>query len=258
VPFTGSHPAAVVPLLRTALVPSALVIGSMIPDLPYYVPVPVSSTATHSAVGVVGIDLVLGVAVFAVWQLVLAPAVVGLAPAGLRDRLAPALPVHPRRHVRSVAAVALVVASLVVGAATHVLWDTFTHADRWGTDHVAWLGAMHGPIEGYRWMQHAGTVVGAAVLVVSAARWWVHTPRAPGAQRVPALGRREAGICVAIVGVCLAVGAATGLVSGVADGGLREGVFLAATWGGGAAAAAALLCALACRPRLRATARLDH
>ncbi|HEY6889589.1 MAG TPA: DUF4184 family protein, partial [Solirubrobacter sp.] len=119
-PFTGSHPAAVVPLLRTGLVPSALVIGSMIPDLPYYVPVPVSSTVTHSAAGVIGVDLVLGVAVFAVWQLVLAPAVVGLAPPGVRDRLAPGLPVHPRRHVRSLAAVALVLASLVIGAATHV------------------------------------------------------------------------------------------------------------------------------------------
>jgi hypothetical protein len=151
-----------------------------------------------------------------------------------------------------VAAVALVLASLVVGAATHVLWDTFTHAARWGTNHVAWLGAMHGPLEGYRWMQYAGGVVGAAVLAATAARWWSRTPRAPGAQRVPALGRRRAGICVAIVGVFLAAGAATGLVSGLAGGGLREGVFLAATWGGGAASAAAVVCAVACMPRLRA------
>jgi len=36
VPFTGSHPAAVLPLLRTPLPSAALVIGSLVPDLPYY------------------------------------------------------------------------------------------------------------------------------------------------------------------------------------------------------------------------------
>ena len=35
-PFTGSHPAAVLPFLRSGLPPSALVIGSMAPDFPYY------------------------------------------------------------------------------------------------------------------------------------------------------------------------------------------------------------------------------
>lgn len=37
-PFTGSHPAAVLPLLRWGLIPSALVIGSMSPDLGYFLP----------------------------------------------------------------------------------------------------------------------------------------------------------------------------------------------------------------------------
>ena len=40
-PFTLAHPAAVIPLcgiLRRASVPSALIIGSMAPDLVYFVP----------------------------------------------------------------------------------------------------------------------------------------------------------------------------------------------------------------------------
>ncbi|MEI5672079.1 MULTISPECIES: DUF4184 family protein [unclassified Nocardioides] len=36
-PFTLVHPAAVLPLVRTPLVPSALVLGSVAPDLPYFV-----------------------------------------------------------------------------------------------------------------------------------------------------------------------------------------------------------------------------
>lgn len=250
-PFTGSHPAAVVPLLRTGLVPSALVIGSMIPDLPYYAPVPVAWTATHSAAGVVGVDVALGVAVFALWHLLLVPAAVAVAPGGLRDRLGPDLPVPPRLHVRSVGSALLVLVSLLVGAATHVVWDAFTHADRWGTGHIAWLEASHGPLPGYRWMQYAGGALGAVVLLVSVARWWIRTQAIPGAQRVPALGPRHALACVAVVGGCLALGGLAGLLSGVSGGGLRAGAFLAATWGGGLGAAGALVCAVACAPRLR-------
>ena len=39
-PFTGSHPAVVLPLLRIGMPASALVIGSLTPDLPYYLPTP--------------------------------------------------------------------------------------------------------------------------------------------------------------------------------------------------------------------------
>ena len=35
-PFTGSHPAAVLPLLRTSLPASALVAGSLAPDVPFH------------------------------------------------------------------------------------------------------------------------------------------------------------------------------------------------------------------------------
>lgn len=249
-PFTGSHPAAVVPLLRVGLVPSALVIGSVAPDLPYYVPLPVSSAITHSAAGIVGIDLLLGVAAFALWLLLLAPVVVGLAPVGLRDRLAPGLPVPPAQHVRGVRPATLVLASLVLGAATHVVWDAFTHADRWGTEHVGWLAATHGPLPGYRWAQYASGVLGAVVLVVAAARWWRRTPPTPGAQRIPALGPWTTACVAIVVGVALVAGAAAGMAAGLAGSGLRSAGFLAATWGGGAAGAAAVACAVACAPRL--------
>jgi hypothetical protein len=191
-PFTGSHPAAIIPLLRT-----------------------------------------------------------GLAPASLRDRLAPELPARPRHHVRSVAAVVLVLVSLVIGAATHVLWDAFTHVDRWGTEHIAWLAATHGPLTGYHWMQYASGVLGAGVLAVTVVRWWRSTPRCQGAQRVPALGRREALTCGGVIAACLVLGAVAGLAYGFDDGLLTAG-FLALTWGTGAAVGAALVCAAVCAPRLRA------
>lgn len=221
----------------------------MAPDLPYYLPLPVNWSTTHSAAGVVGIDLVLGLVAFAVWQLLLAPVAVALAPESVRARLAPDLPVPPSQHVTSVRAAALVVGSLLVGAATHVLVDEFTHADRWGTDHIAWLASQQGPLEGYRWLQYAGGLLGAALLMWVVGRWWREASPAPGAQRIPALGPGTARVVIgAVVAVSLA-----GAVAGVASGdSVREALFLMATWGGGAGLVATLVCATGCRPRLSA------
>ncbi len=51
-PFTPSHAAAVLPFLRTPLPASALVIGSIAPDLPFHLPVDFP-WRTHTAQAVV-------------------------------------------------------------------------------------------------------------------------------------------------------------------------------------------------------------
>lgn len=248
-PLTFSHPAGVVPLLPLPLVPSALVIGSMIPDLPYYVPgLPVTSADTHAAAGILGVDLALGVVVLVVWQLLLAPTLVALAPAAVRDRLAPDLPAPPRRHVRSPAAVALVLVSLLAGAATHVIWDAFTHPDRWGTDRIAWLREMHGPFAGHTWAQYFSGALGLVVLALVVGRWWSRTAPTPGGQRVASLGRRRTTAALALVLAAGAVGAIAGLAT--ADRDLFALGYRAVTWGCGAAAAALLLVAVAHRTRV--------
>jgi hypothetical protein len=48
VPFTGSHPAAVLPFLRTPLPASAPVAGTMAPDIPYHLPLGLGRR-THTA-----------------------------------------------------------------------------------------------------------------------------------------------------------------------------------------------------------------
>ena len=57
-PFTASHAVAALPFLRTPLPDSALVIGSMTPDLPFYLPLG-PDVATHTAGAVVTYDRLL-------------------------------------------------------------------------------------------------------------------------------------------------------------------------------------------------------
>ena len=191
-PITFSHPAAVVPLLGVGLVPSALVIGSITPDLPYYLPGPLTSARTHAASGIVTFDLVLGLLAFLVWHVLLAPTAVALAPAALRERLAPGLPVPAREYVPRWW---LVLVSLAIGAATHVVWDSFSHPGRWGTDRIGWLREEHGPFMGYTWVQYGSGAVGFVVLAIGPRALVAAHAAHPGASARAGLGAaRGAGL----------------------------------------------------------------
>jgi len=169
VPFTGSHPAAILPFLRTPLPASALVIGSMAPDLPYYLPLDFP-WRTHTALAVVTADLVLGILAWARWHALLAEPALRASPSALRSRLTGVpLGLRPRLGRTRLLLAALAV---IVGAATHVGWDEFTHPRRWGTEHIPALDETWGLLPGYRWLQYASGLVGGAVLLVWLVGWW--------------------------------------------------------------------------------------
>ena len=239
-PFTPSHAAAVLPFLRTPLPASALVIGSVAPDLPYYLPVELPWD-THTASAVVTVDLLLGGLAWVVWHALLAEPALAWAPGALRSRLTGVTP-GVRERLRSVRGIVLTVLALVVGAATHVLWDEFTHAGRWGTEHLPALARDWGPLPGYRWLQYASGVLGGALLLLWLVRWWRRAPRAP----LPALPAAWPA-WVAVAGAGLLAGVAGALAA--PD--VRKTAWLGATWGGGAALAVAVVLAAVWQVRHR-------
>jgi hypothetical protein len=238
---------------------TGLVIGSMVPDLPYYLPsgligLPIDSSFTHSPRGVVSLDVVLGLACVALWHGLLAPAAVLLAPASLRRRLAPGTPARLRELAITPGRLAGVAAALAIGALTHVGWDAFTHENRYGTAHLEWLAASHGPLAGYRWAQYASGVFGGLVVLAWLSTWWRAGGGWAGSAGGPAgAGDRLAGPelpgwvrvgVLAVIGAALIIGAAAGGLIGMhQNAGLRHSLFMVATAGGGSAAGAAVLLA---------------
>ena len=175
-PFTPSHVAAVLPFGKTLLLPAALVIGSMAPDLFFYVPVPIGRNFTHSWQAVLTVDLVFAIGLFVLWQLVFRTPLVDFAPLAARRRIA----AMPWSGIRPLGMswprlVPLLVASALVGTATHVIWDSFTHRD-WVVDHLPALLMMWGPLPVYEWGQYFSSLFGAVVLVIWTIRWWRRTP----------------------------------------------------------------------------------
>jgi hypothetical protein len=95
--------------------------------------------------------VLLSLAVFMVWDEFLTRPAIDCAPPAVRGRI-PSQAVHPlSTRLSSLRQVLLVLLSTSVGAATHVAWDSFTHAGGWGTTHVAWLAEQHGLLPGYGW-----------------------------------------------------------------------------------------------------------
>lgn len=246
-PFTGSHPAAVLPLLRTGLPASALVAGSTAPDLPFYLPVDLG-VPTHTALAVVTTDVLLGGVLWALWHGLLSRPALDWAPASLTARLPAAAAPGLRRRLRTPAQGVRLLAALAAGAATHVLWDEFTHPGRWGAENVPALAATWAGEAGYSWAQDISGVAGALVLAGWLGRWWRRPPAAPTAGSRPGWWLPW----TALAGAAAVAGAVA--ARGAPD--VRSGAVAAAFAGGGAALGSAVLLALAWTVRGRTRQRV--
>lgn len=103
---------------------------------------------------------------------------VDLAPAGLRRRVFGRVD-QPWGSVRSWA---LVAAGALVGSATHVGWDAFTHPGAWGPEHLPVLRLQLGPLSMTKWLQYASGVLGLVGLLVW---WWAELRSRPSVRREP-------------------------------------------------------------------------
>jgi len=175
-PLTLAHTAAALPLHAVArrrglAVPlSALVIGSMTPDFEYLARLRPQGTIGHSAIGLVVFCLPVGLGAWLVFRSLVAPALVRLLPSGL----AAAPPIGS--PARGASRMLLAAAGILLGATSHIIWDSFTHGGGWVVARVAWLRAPAAAtlVPGLRWytvLQHASTVVGLAVISIALTRW---------------------------------------------------------------------------------------
>ncbi|WDZ91373.1 DUF4184 family protein [Nocardiopsis sp. HUAS JQ3] len=213
-PFTPSHVAAVLPLARTGLPPAALVVGSVAPDLPYYLPLPVAAATTHGPAGL-WLDVLLGGAVLALYAYVLRPPLHALAGGSTAPRVR-----APRSARGATRAAALTSAALAVGSVTHMAWDSFTQTG--GALVRAWP-LLSTPVAGphllYNVLMYASSAGGLAVLA-----WWVHRERArragtgsagreAGERSGPVPGGRVRVLALSALAVCAVAGAVAGGLS---------------------------------------------
>jgi membrane-bound metal-dependent hydrolase YbcI (DUF457 family) len=205
-PFTFAHPAAVVPIYRCAgratTVLSALIVGSMVPDFDYVMPLGLGRGFTHSLPGLLMYCLPMGLILYLAYHALIKPVVVSLLPHPIRQRLAGS----GDATWLSLQSLPWVALSVLLGALTHVLWDSFTHQGAFFVSRLpvlrtaAFEVAGH-PVALYSVLQHCSTAVGLALLLRWTLRWYRETPPAPGLAiwNPPAPLRKAALIAIAMV-----------------------------------------------------------
>jgi hypothetical protein len=173
-PLTIAHPAAVLPLRRLGLPLTALIAGSMSPDLEHFFYFSPQSYVSHSLPGLFLFCLPAGALLLWVFQRLWLPAAALLIP----------LPAHLAEPERgSVARVGL---GLLLGAVTHIAWDAFTHEYGFAVINLPILrstlmdGTWHSMVV-YKILQHGSSLLGLGILGLAALHhrreWPVIRPR---------------------------------------------------------------------------------
>lgn len=151
---------------------TALVVGCLSPDFEYFLRLAAKGSAGHTISGLFWFDLPLSLIVLWLWRRYFARTVRTLAPGlfpidnAYLDETP--LGVSPKDF-------AFICIAVLIGATTHVVWDSFTHPVFWPYRHfpllreTVHLGPLRIPV--YKAFQHGSTAIGMSILVVLWARW---------------------------------------------------------------------------------------
>jgi hypothetical protein len=126
-PFTPAHPAIVLPLLRKKWVSATgLVIGSLSPDFEYFFKLGVNSQHSHTLAGLFYFDLPVTLLLAMLFHEVVKRNLIHNLPTFLQRRLQTLLHFDFRNFLKM--HWLIFITSALIGAASHIFWDSFTHA----------------------------------------------------------------------------------------------------------------------------------
>jgi Domain of unknown function (DUF4184) len=196
---------------------SALVVGCLAPDFEYFLGR--HGTFGHTWTGMFALDLPLGLAALWLFHRYAKEPLVACLPEGARERLDPG---PPSLSINSPSHFVMVVFSILVGIATHLFWDAFTHPRFWLYDHWHFLRRtaslpLFGPRPWYGMLQYFSSAFGIVVILVWYIHWYRNTPPVHSKQERLTTDRLALA-CMLVIALVLA------FTHAVASGGVPHGV----------------------------------
>jgi hypothetical protein len=150
----------------------------MAPDFEYFLHLAPVSGFGHTLAGAFVLSLPLALLVLWLFHFCVKALAISLMPRSLQlwllDCLAPFPFFEGTRFL-------LIVCSLLIGIATHIAWDSFTHSGAWIVQHWSFLSEtsklpMLGAVQNYKILQHVSTALGLTVLCIWFIHWCRNTP----------------------------------------------------------------------------------
>jgi len=168
-PFTFSHPAIILPLTflpRQWFSLTGLVIGSLTPDFEYFLRMRIQSNYSHTISGLFWFDLPLGIMLAFIFHTIVRDSLFDNLPLSLKSRLSTFKQFDWNNYFKQQWVVVII--SVLIGAASHLFWDSFTH------DHgyfVQTIPALTNTVDFFgrhisilKILQHASTLLGGLVI----------------------------------------------------------------------------------------------
>jgi len=155
---------------------SAVIIGCFAPDFEYFIPFQHHGSFGHTLPGVFLLDLPLSLLVLWFFHRYAKEPLAACLPETARARLQ----LGPRTlSIHSISRMALIVFSILVGVATHILWDSFTHSEYWVSDHLPFLSLqvslpLFGPRAWFEILQYFSSAFGIVVILLWGIHWYRH------------------------------------------------------------------------------------
>lgn len=168
-PFTFSHPAIVFPLTylpKKWFSLTGLVVGSLTPDFEYFLRMKVKSIYSHNAEGLFWFDLPLGLLLAFVFHNIVRDSLFENLPTILKSRFLTFKQFNWNEYFRRNWFV--VTASIVIGAVSHLLWDSFSHVDGFFVQTIPFLhnsaNFFGRNIYVFKIVQHSSTLFGGLLI----------------------------------------------------------------------------------------------
>jgi hypothetical protein len=168
-PFTFTHPAIILPLTylpRKWFSFTGLVIGSLTPDFEYFLRMRVKSNYSHTLEGIILFDLPLGLLLAFTFHNIVRNSLFDNLPTFLKSRFSTFKQFDWNRFFCK--NWLIVIISILIGTASHLFWDSFTHNHGYFVEAIPSLtntiNIFGGQIPIFKILQHSSTLIGALVI----------------------------------------------------------------------------------------------
>ena len=163
-PFTFAHPLAVLPFLkRKYFSATGLLIGSIVPDFESFARMRSFSEHSHTLAGLLYFDLPLGFLLALIFHKIIKDLLLDNSPSFAQERLVPLRQLDFIEYLKK--NFWIFTYSLLIGSATHLLWDSFTHSGAFMSSMIPYLHQTAVPFQGARYpmwytLQHISSIIG--------------------------------------------------------------------------------------------------
>ena len=166
-PFTFSHPAIVLPLKNIFgkwVSLTGLIIGSLTPDFEYFLRMRIQSEYSHTIIGTLWFNLPLGILLCFLFHNIIKNPLIENSPNFVQSRITELKKLNWKKYF--IENWTVVCVSIVIGAYSHIFWDSFTHSNAFFTNYFSLdRKVFNTKISIFKLLQHLSTLIGGIIIL---------------------------------------------------------------------------------------------